>query len=217
MVPLNSYDGGGSDDHRYGCLYLWPVCLTPVGWLCDGGTIFARENVDAPDSTKTSQRSPRSSAQISAKSLQFVLRYNFSCAHCTPPAVCPETFHRIHCPDLHAQKGYVCQANWQIWLKECGSFAKIHRSNETRTWLVGRWSFFCRVSCFPFEWRRHRAAFGVKNEKFAARCTDIMIIIIMYICPQFLFPNTRIRNSSFSALVTKNMDFGQSNDCQWVF
>ena len=120
-------------DHRCGCFYLWPVCLTHKGWLCDGVRFWREKNSTPRIRPKPPRaRSPRSSAQICAKSLQFVLhREDFSCLRC---------FHRIHCPDLHAQGGCVCQANFR-WIdrfgQERGPFGKIHRSDETRN-MVGR-------------------------------------------------------------------------------
>ena len=56
----------------------------PQGWTVPSRTIVAREKLDAPDSTKTSRRSPRSSAQISAKRVQFGLQSHFSCLLATP-------------------------------------------------------------------------------------------------------------------------------------
>ena len=80
----------------------------PQGLTVASRRIVAREKLDAPDSTKTSRRSPRSSAQISAKRVQFGLQSHFSCLLATPLDVkyTSWTFHLI-C--MHYSRARVCK------------------------------------------------------------------------------------------------------------
>ena len=79
-------------------IFLTSRLFDPQGLTAPSRTIFAREKLNAPDSTKTSRRSPRSSAQICAKSLQFVLRYH-SGLHCSRL-----DSNVSQCTDLHAEQ-----------------------------------------------------------------------------------------------------------------
>ena len=129
----------------------------PQGLTVPSRTIVAREKLDAPDSTKTSRRSPRSSAQISAKRVQFGLQSHFSCLLATPLDVkyTSELFTWFAC----IVRACVCKLctiihNFQTdWAK---SFRAQPKSTAwqvgARTWLVGGRSFIGRLSCFPFEW-----------------------------------------------------------------
>ena len=173
IKPWHMFEDLACQDHRYACVYLWPVCLTRKGWLCRGRTIFAREKLDAPDSTKTSRRSQRSSAQICAKSLQFVLRDNFSCSHCLLCIVCsfsPHPVSRFACIGRWCVPGKF-QMNWQIWPRVRGAVPKSTGLTKQEglapniTWFVAGSSFFCRNPCFPVEWLRLYIQTRVKKGK----------------------------------------------------
>ena len=129
----------------------------PQGLTVASRTIVAREKLDAPDSTKTSRRSPRSSAQISAKRVQFGLQSHFSCLLATPLDVkyTPELFTWFAC----IARARVCKLctiihNFQTdWAKSFGAQPKSTAWQVgARTWSAGGRSFIGRLSCFPFEW-----------------------------------------------------------------